>query len=109
MPNLTNAFDKATDFAGKTGTYQTGSAWTPEAFAGTIVQLVLQFLGVVFFGLMIYCGMTWMTASGDEKRVDTARKILKAAVIGLIVVVLAYAVSIFFVQSIAQHTLNNLQ
>ena len=62
---------------------------------GSVVNIVLSFLGVLFVLLMIYGGIMWMTAQGNEIRVSKAQKLLVAAVIGLIVVVSAFAISSF--------------
>lgn len=59
----------------------------------TIIQVALSFLGVIFLILTIYGGFLWMTASGNEDQVGKAKRILTAAIIGLIVVVAAYALS----------------
>lgn len=58
-----------------------------------IIQPVLGLLGLLFLVLMIYAGVLWMTASGNEKRVQKAKDILVAAVIGATIIVSAYAVT----------------
>jgi len=62
-------------------------------FIQTIIQVALSFLGIIFLILTIYGGFLWMTAAGNEEKVSKARKILTAAIIGLIIVVAAYAIS----------------
>lgn len=63
--------------------------------AGQIVGLVLSFVGVVFLILMIYAGITWMTAAGNEQQVTKAKSLMINATIGLIVVFAAYAITSF--------------
>lgn len=63
--------------------------------AGTTINAVLSFLGLIFFALMIYAGMMWMTARGDESKIEKAKGIISAAIIGLVVVVGAYAITAF--------------
>jgi len=58
-----------------------------------VIQPVLGLLGLLFLVLMIYAGVLWMTASGNEKRVQKAKDILLAAVIGATIIVAAYAVT----------------
>ncbi|MFH1412600.1 MAG: hypothetical protein ABIG10_01035 [bacterium] len=60
---------------------------------GKILGAGLAFLGVIFLILMIYGGITWMTAGGNDEKVAKARKLLVAAVIGLIIVLSAYAIT----------------
>lgn len=63
----------------------------------TIIQAALSFLGVIFLILMIYGGYLWMTASGNEQQVEKAKSLITAAIIGLIIVVSAYAISYFVI------------
>lgn len=44
---------------------------------------------------MIYGGIAWMLAGGNETTVDKAKRIVEEAVIGLLIVVAAYAISYF--------------
>ena len=49
----------------------------------------------IFVILMIYAGILWMTAGGNEKQVEKAKNIISRAAIGLVIVVSAYAVTYF--------------
>lgn len=60
---------------------------------GQIINAVLVFLGVIFLILMIYGGYIWMTARGNEQEVEKAKNIIKNALIGLVVVLAAYAIT----------------
>jgi hypothetical protein len=62
------------------------------AIAGTVVNSVLGLLGVIFVILIIYAGIIWMTAEGDEAKVEKAQKILKNAIIGLIITISVFAI-----------------
>ncbi len=63
--------------------------------AGEIIGTVLSFVGVLFLGLMIYAGILWMTAQGNEQQISKAKGMLTNAIIGLIVVFAAYAITTF--------------
>ena len=82
-----------------------GGSDTLEQKIGGIVQIALSFLGVIFFILMIYGGFLWMTASGNEQQVDKARNLITAAIIGLVIVVAAYAISYFVVKTLGEKVL----
>ncbi len=58
-----------------------------------IVKGLLGATGFVFFILMLYGGFLWMTARGDETKVDKGRDTIIQAVIGLAVIVAAYAIT----------------
>ncbi|MBP8599884.1 hypothetical protein KBI31_01440 [Patescibacteria group bacterium] len=61
----------------------------------SIIKVVLGLLGTIFVILMIYAGILWMTAGGNDTQVKKAQNIIQRAVIGLIIVVLAYAITYF--------------
>jgi hypothetical protein len=73
---------------------------SPEALIGRIVKTALSVLGVIFFGLMLYGGFRWMTARGEAKIVEQAKDIITAAVIGLVIVSAAYAITHFVIKSL---------
>ena len=62
---------------------------------GKVIGAGLAFIGVLFFILMIYGGFIWMTARGNEQQVEKARDLIAAAIIGLIIVLAAYAITTF--------------
>jgi hypothetical protein len=60
-----------------------------------IIQVCLGLLGAIFLSLMIIAGFQWMTAGGNEAQVKKAKDIITTAVIGLVVVLAAYAITYF--------------
>jgi len=70
---------------------------TLEQVVGGIIQVALTLLGVIFLILTVYGGYKWMMARGDEKEVTAAKDIITRAVIGLIIVMAAYAITVFVV------------
>ena len=66
----------------------------------TIIQVVLGLLGTIFVILMIYAGILWMTAGGNDTQVKKAQNIIQRAAIGLLIVVLAYAITYFILKRI---------
>jgi predicted secreted protein len=80
-----------------------GTAYGPQVisdqsnigvFIGTfIIKPVLGLLGLLFLCLTVYAGGLWMTAAGNPKRVEKAKDILVAAVIGAVIVVAAYSLT----------------
>lgn len=57
-----------------------------------IISAGLSLVGALFFVMFLWGGVTWMTAGGEAKRVESASKTLTNAVIGLIIVAMAYAI-----------------
>jgi hypothetical protein len=62
---------------------------------GDIIGLVLSFVGVIFLIIIIYSGIMWMTAMGNDQRIEKAKNMIINATIGLIIVFSAYAVTNF--------------
>jgi hypothetical protein len=62
---------------------------------GQIIGFILSFIGALFLILMIYAGLLWMTAGGNTEQVKKARTFIINALIGLVVVMTAYALTSF--------------
>lgn len=93
---LQGAFGSALTDAAKKANYNTDS--TLPSLLGNILFLALSLLGAIFIIMMVYGGYEWMTAGGNEQKVDKAGEIIRQAIIGLIVVVGAYAISYYILQ-----------
>ena len=63
--------------------------------AEIIIEAFLSLLGVIFIILMIIAGYDWMSAAGDERKVDKAKDTILRAIIGLIIIVSTYAITYF--------------
>lgn len=78
------------------GYMTTGVSETSFAgFLGLIVSAFLSLLGIIFIGEIIYAGYNWMTARGEEEKVEKAKDTLRRSIIGLVIVVSAYAIWVF--------------
>lgn len=71
------------------------TAKDPIVIVASVVTVLLGLLGVIFLILMIYGGFLWMTDRGNEEQVKKAQGLIKSAIIGLIIVVAAYAITVF--------------
>jgi len=60
-----------------------------------IIRAIIQFILVVAFVLafimLLIGGIRWITAGGDEKAVGSARNMITAALVGLVIVLVAFA------------------
>lgn len=65
-----------------------------------IISWVLGFLGLVAVVMIIYGGFMWLTAAGNEERIGTAKQIISSAIIGLVIILLAWAIVYFVGQGI---------
>ena len=71
-----------------------------------IIRLVLGLMTLIAVVLVIYGGFVWLTAAGNEENIEKAKKIISAAVIGLIIILLAWAVVIFVARTTSNVTNN---
>ncbi|MEK7108422.1 MAG: hypothetical protein AAB898_02015 [Patescibacteria group bacterium] len=111
MPDLIATLAQATINADTTGLTATGQAAYGTAapidlpmLIGRIISVAIELIGVVVFILLVYGGYVWMTARGDKDKVDTAQKLIANAVIGLAVVLSAYAIANFVLNEVVRVT-----
>lgn len=69
-------------------------------FLGTFISGILGILGVALVLIIIYAGIVWgFLSANDPKKVQTAKDMIKNAVIGLIIVFASYAITNFVIKS----------
>jgi hypothetical protein len=105
--NLQNTLSGLNETAGKVKAFneQTSQDFGPDFLAtktGQIIGIVLSFIGVLFLGLMIYAGILWMTAAGNDQQITQSKTLLVNATIGIIIVFAAYAITAFLGNKFAQ-------
>jgi len=59
---------------------------------GVILPAAITTAGLAALAFLIFGGFTYLTAAGDEKNMDKARKTISGAVIGLVIVTFAYLI-----------------
>lgn len=69
-------------------------------FVGRIIRWVLSIIGVILIAIIIYGGLTYATAAGSEEKTGTAKKILVYAIIGVIIIALAYVLTDFIINAL---------
>ncbi len=74
------------------GPYITTDDTTWTTIISSVINVIIGLLGVIFVVLIIYAGFNWMTAAGDEGKIETAKKTLTRAIIGLIIIAGSYAI-----------------
>jgi hypothetical protein len=58
-----------------------------------IISGLLTLIGLLFVGLLLYGGYTWMTALGAEEKVKKAKNTITRSAIGLLIIILAYVIA----------------
>jgi cytochrome bd-type quinol oxidase subunit 2 len=90
-----NINDRATQLSGTAGL---SPVYTVSDVVSTVINAFLSFLGIIFIILIITAGYNWMSARGDEQKVEKAKDTIQRAIIGLVIIVVAYAITYFVFQ-----------
>jgi len=69
-----------------------------------LINVIMGFLGIVAVIIILLGGFMWMTAGGNDEKIGKAKKLIIAGIIGLIIVISAYAIATFVVGSILNAT-----
>ncbi len=101
-----DAFSQLNSAAG-TGGADFGAYKDPRETAAKIIKIALELVGTIFIALAVYAGFLWMTAGGGEENIAKATGILRMAVIGLIIILTAYALTVFVFESLLRSTSDN--
>lgn len=72
---------------------------------GNIIRYALGLLGALFLILVIRGGLMWMTSGGDQEKLKHARQLITNSSIGLAIVLVAYAITTFVVNTVTRATL----
>ena len=70
----------------------------------SLINWFLGFLGFIAVALVIYAGIIITTAQGNPDKVKKGQKIITYAVIGLVIVALAYGIVNFIITGIVENT-----
>lgn len=73
----------------------------PADIVKRIVNAAVGFLGVIAVLLIVYAGGLWLTAAGNDQKVQKAKQIIVSTVIGMIIVGLAFAITTFIIGLVA--------
>ena len=80
--------------------YAQSSEYVLAETMGHGVNAALRFLGIIFIGLMLYGGYNWMSASGDEQKLNRAKDTIRRAIIGIVIVVSSFTIWRFIVEKL---------
>ena len=72
----------------------------PRLITANLINIILGFLGILSVVLVLFGGFKWMTAAGNDDQVASAKKLLISAVIGLVIILSAYALSAFILDAV---------
>ena len=92
-PEVTGKIRNQTESTGRTGGYElSGDVY---GLAQIVINAFLSIVGVLLLIYLLHAGYNWMTARGEEEKVEKAKDTIKRAITGIIIIVAAYAISVF--------------
>lgn len=66
----------------------------------SIIQLILSFLGILAVIIILWGGFIWMTAAGDETKVEKAKKLIISGIVGIVIILSAYIIANFVITQV---------
>lgn len=91
-------------FGGGLETIKLGQTKTLPQTIASVINAALGLLGVIAVVIILLGGFTWMTAGGNEEKIKKARGLIMAGIIGLAIILSAFAIARFVVGSLLQAT-----
>ena len=76
----------------------------PEKIVVNIINWILGILALIAVIMILVGGFKWMTAGGNEEKVEGAKKLLIAAVIGLVIILAAWGISVYAITRLVDIT-----
>lgn len=74
------------------------SSADPRQIVVRIINVALGLIGIILVCLILYAGFLWMTSGGDDKQISKAKAIIRNAIIGLIIILSAWAITKFIIE-----------
>lgn len=71
---------------------------------GQLINVLLGFLGVIAVIGIVWGGFMTMTAAGDEEKSGKGKKVLAAGVIGLLIILSAFAIASYVINNLSAAT-----
>lgn len=90
--------------AGNAG-YENADANSALILVQTVINVFLSVIGVLLLVYILYAGYNWLTAQGEEEKVTRAKDTITRAIIGAIIIIGAYAISMFVMSRLEKGTL----
>ncbi len=82
----------------------TASTSTLPTLIGNIINVVLGFMGIFLVVYIVWAGYIYASSGGEKEKLEKAKKMISSAVIGLILIVAAYAISAYVIGAVITAT-----
>ncbi|NCC69960.1 hypothetical protein EOM09_00020 [bacterium] len=71
-----------------------------QGITGNIIKSIIGLFGIVATAFIVYGGILWMTSGGEEEKVKKAKKLMISGIIGMIIIVSAYAITSYLLSNL---------
>lgn len=79
----------------------------PLQTVAKLINTVMLLLGIIAVGIVLLGGFKWMTAGGNDEKVTEAKKLMGSGLIGLVIILSAWGITVFVLSRINQATGGN--
>jgi hypothetical protein len=76
----------------------------PRTIVSSVVSVLLGFLGILAVLIILFAGFKWMTAGGNDDNISSAKSMMTAGVIGLVIVLASFGLSQFVIEALYNAT-----
>jgi len=81
-----------------------GTETAPSKIIAQVIKTLLSLFSLIAIVIIIVAGFQWMTSGGSEDKIKAAKKLMSSALVGLIIIIFAYAISYFVIQKLSEVT-----
>lgn len=81
-----------------------GGSGDVQGIAANIINVALSFLGIIAVVIVLIGGFKYMTSGGSEEKTTEARKLIVSGIIGLAIILSAWAITSFVVSRLVGAT-----
>ena len=71
----------------------------PEVI-GSIIQWVLGIVGIILLVMFVYGGVLYATSAGNEDKLETAKKVMLYAILGIVIIALAFVLTRYIISAL---------
>lgn len=93
LAQASSAVEEGLGQAGEAAGYTTNLELT--TIVANIINVILGLTGMAFVIILVYAGILYLTAAGEEGNVKKAKGLIKNSVLGIIIIVSAYAIATY--------------
>ncbi|MFH0891778.1 MAG: pilin [Candidatus Falkowbacteria bacterium] len=76
----------------------------PREIVARVINILLGFLGIIAVLIIILGGFRWMLSGGDSERADESRRMIVSGILGILLILAAFAIAQFILNSLYNAT-----